>query len=70
MKFIKGGTKVNGGFFSKIMDNNMNRQDTFKIIHDFKGQTLNNKDFKMEQLENQLKQLDKDVLNETQSEFY
>ena len=70
MKFIKGGTKTNGGFFSKIMDNNANRQDTFKIIHDFKGQTLNNKDFKMEQLENQLKQLDKDVLNETQSEFY
>lgn len=70
MKFIKGGTKTNGGFFSKIMDNNANRQDTFKIIRDFKGQTLNNKDFKMEQLENQLKQLDKDVLNETQSEFY
>lgn len=69
MKFIKGGTKVNGGFFSKIMDNNMNRKDTYKIIHDFKGQTLNNKDFKIEQLENQLKQLDKDVLNETQSEF-
>ena len=70
MKFIKGGTKTNGGFFSKIMDsNNNNRQNTFKIINDFKGQTLNNKDFKMEQLENQLKQLDKDVLNETQSEF-
>ena len=68
MKFIKGGTKTNGGFFSKIMDSN--RQNTFKIINDFKGQTLNNKDFKMEQLENQLKQLDKDVLNETQSEFY
>jgi kinesin family protein 5 len=67
MKFIKGGTKTNQGFFSKIMDNN--RQDTFKMIHDFKGQTLNNKDFQMEQLENQLKQLDKDVLNETQSEF-
>ncbi len=68
MKFIKGGTKTNGGFFSKIMDSN--RQNTYKIINDFKGQTLNNKDFKMEQLENQLKQLDKDVLNETQSEFY
>ena len=69
MKFIKGGTKASGGFFSKIMDNNPNRQDTFKFINDFKGQTLNNNDFKMEQLENQLKQLDKDVLNETQSEF-
>ena len=70
MKFIKGGTKTNGGFFSKIMDNNMNnRKDAYKIINDFKGQTLNNKDFKMEQIENQLKQLDNDVLNETQSEF-
>ena len=70
MKFIKGGTKANQGFFSKIMDNNnVNRQDTFKMIHDLKGQNLNNKDFQMEQLENQLKQLDKDVLNETQSEF-
>ena len=66
MKFIKGGTKANGGFFTKIMDNN--RQETFKLINDFKGQALN-KDFKMEQLENQLKQLDKDVLNTTQSEF-
>ena len=69
MKFIKGGTKTSGGFFSKIMDNNPNRQDTFKVINDFKGQTLNNKDFKLEQLENQLKQLDKDVMNETQSEI-
>ena len=70
MKFIKGGTKTNGGFFSKIMDNSMNnRKDAYKIINDFKGQTLNNKDFKMEQIENQLKQLDNDVLNETQSEF-
>ena len=69
MKFIKGGTKVNGGFFSKIMNNNINRKDTYKIINDFKGQALNNKDFKIEQLDNQLKQLDKDVLNETQSEL-
>ena len=67
MKFIKGGTKTNQGFFSKIMDNN--RQDTMKFINDFKGQIMNNKDFKMEQLENQLKQLDRDVLNTTQSEF-
>ena len=67
MKFIKGGTKTNQGFFSKIMDNN--RQDTMKFINDFKGQILKNKDFKMEQLENQLKQLDRDVLNTTQSEF-
>ena len=67
MKFIKGGTKTNQGFFSKIMDNN--RQDTMKFINDFKGQIMNNKDFKMEQLENQLKQLDKDVLNTTQSEY-
>ena len=67
MKFIKGGTKANQGFFSKIMDNN--RQDTMKFINDFKGQIMKNKDFKMEQLENQLKQLDRDVLNTTQSEF-
>ena len=67
MKFIKGGTKTNQGFFSKIMDNN--RQDTMKFINDFKGQIMKNKDFKMEQLENQLKQLDRDVLNTTQSEF-
>ena len=67
MKFIKGGTKSHQGFFSKIMDNN--RQDTMKFINDFKGQIMKNKDFKMEQLENQLKQLDRDVLNTTQSEF-
>ena len=66
MKFIKGGTKTNGGFFSKIMEN---KQDTMKLINDFKGQVMNNKDFKMEQLKNQLKQLDNDVLNSTQSEF-
>ena len=66
MKFIKGGTKTNGGFFSKIMEN---KQDTMKLIKDFKGQVMNNKDFMMEQLKNQLKQLDNDVLNSTQSEF-
>jgi hypothetical protein len=66
MKFIKGGTKTNGGFFSKIMEN---KQDTMKLINDFKGQVMNNKDFMMEQLKNQLKQLDNDVLNSTQSEF-
>ena len=66
MKIIKGGTKTNGGFFSKIMEN---KQDTMKLINDFKGQVMNNKDFMMEQLKNQLKQLDNDVLNSTQSEF-
>ena len=68
MKFIRGGTKSNPGFFSKIMNNN--RGDSLKMIHDFKGQALNNNDFKIEQLENQLKKLDKDVLNDTQSEFF
>ena len=70
MKFIKGGTKANGGFFSKIMGNNGNRQDTMKFINDFKGQALNNNNFKFEQIENQLNLLDKDILNTTQSEFY
>ena len=70
MKFIKGGTKTNGGFLSKFMDNdNINKQDTMKFINAFKGQAMNNKDFQMEQMENQLKQLDKDILNTTHSEF-
>ena len=70
MKFIKGGTKSNGGFLSKFMDNdNINRKDTMKFINAFKGQAMNNKDFQMEQMENQLKQLDKDILNTTHSEL-
>jgi len=35
MKFIKGGTKTNGGFLSKFMDNdNINKQDTMKFAED------------------------------------